>query len=120
LASGLWTAPRARPHGHVPDPATTPRSVFVTAMDTNPLAARPDVVIGAAREDFTNGLAVLAHLTDGPVYLRHAPGAAIPEGDPARVIVSEFAGPHAAGLVGTHIHFLDPVGPKKTVWHIGY
>jgi Na+-transporting NADH:ubiquinone oxidoreductase subunit A len=23
-------------------------------------------------------------------------------------------------LVGTHIHFLDPVSPSKTVWYIGY
>ena len=33
---------------------------------------------------------------------------------------AEFSGPHPAGLVGTHIHFLDPVSVKKTVWHIGY
>ena len=120
LATGLWAALRARPHGHVPDPATTPSSIFVTAVDTNPLAARPEVVIGAAREDFTNGLAAVARLTDGPVNLCRAPGADIPAGDPARVTVSEFAGPHPAGLVGTHIHFLDPVGPRKTVWHLGY
>lgn len=120
LATGLWTALRARPFGHVADPATVPSSVFVTALDTNPLAVRPEVAIGVARTDFTNGLAVLAHLTDGPVHLCRAPGAAIPEGDPARVTVSEFAGPHPAGLAGTHIHFLDPVGPRKSVWHLGY
>ena len=32
----------------------------------------------------------------------------------------EFAGVHPAGLVGTHIHHLDPVGANKKVWHIGY
>ncbi len=32
----------------------------------------------------------------------------------------EFSGPHPAGLPGTHIHFLDPVSPNKTVWQIGY
>ena len=120
LVTGLWTALRTRPHGHVPDPATAPSSLFVTALDTNPLAARPEVAIGAAPADFANGLAVLAHLTDGPVHLCRAPGADIPAGDPERVTVSEFAGPHPAGLVGTHVHFLDPVGPRKTVWHLGY
>ena len=34
--------------------------------------------------------------------------------------MAEFEGPHPAGLVGTHIHFLDPVGPTKTVWHLDY
>ena len=25
-----------------------------------------------------------------------------------------------AGLVGTHIHFIDPVGINKQVWHLNY
>ena len=33
---------------------------------------------------------------------------------------TEFAGPHPAGLPGTHIHFLHPVGADRTVWHISY
>lgn len=32
----------------------------------------------------------------------------------------EFSGPHPSGFVGTHIHFLDPVGPKKTVRQLNY
>jgi Na+-transporting NADH:ubiquinone oxidoreductase subunit A len=39
LASGLWTAFRTRPYGKVPDPDSRPHSIFVTAMDSNPLAA---------------------------------------------------------------------------------
>ena len=42
----------------------------------------------------------------------------MPEGE--QFVHAEFAGPHPAGLVGTHIHFLDPVSTKRTVWHIGY
>ncbi len=34
--------------------------------------------------------------------------------------MEEFAGPHPAGLPGTHIHFLDPVSLTKVVWHINY
>ena len=36
------------------------------------------------------------------------------------ISVREFTGPHPAGLVGSHIHFLDPVGAKKTVWYLNY
>lgn len=46
-----------------------------------------------------------------------APGADIPA---ANAQVEEFAGPHPAGLPGTHIHFLMPASAKRTVWHIGY
>ncbi|HET8791956.1 MAG TPA: NADH:ubiquinone reductase (Na(+)-transporting) subunit A, partial [Modicisalibacter sp.] len=31
-----------------------------------------------------------------------------------------FKGPHPAGLVGTHIHYLSPVSLRRQVWHIGY
>ena len=45
LESGLWTALRTRPYDKVPDPKYVPHSIFVNAMDTNPLAANPDVVM---------------------------------------------------------------------------
>jgi Na+-transporting NADH:ubiquinone oxidoreductase subunit A len=120
LASGLWTAFRTRPYGRVPDPDGEPRSIFVTAMDSNPLAARAEVVISAHADDFADGLAVVSQLTPGPVFLCIEAGAEVPLGGPVRVKVARFAGPHPAGLAGTHIHFLDPVGAGKTVWHLGY
>ncbi len=120
LASGLWTALRTRPFSRIPDPDTAPAALFVTAIDTNPLAADPAVIIAEASDAFGNGLRVLARLTDGPVYVCTAPDAPIPQpgGDAFRR--AEFEGPHPAGLVGTHIHFLEPVSESKTVWHVGY
>jgi len=119
LASGLWTAFRTRPYSRVPSPETSPHSIFVTAIDTNPLAANPEVVINERPQDFQNGLALIAKLTEGKVFLTKSPKSAISTNVP-KVEVVEFDGPHPAGLVGTHIHFLDPVGPTKTVWHLDY
>jgi len=120
LASGLWTTLRTRPYSRVPDPAATPRSLFVTAIDTSPLAAKPEVIIADRAADFQNGLIVISKLTEGRVFLCKASGAAIETPALPQLEVAEFAGPHPAGLVGTHIHHLDPVGPTKTVWHLGY
>lgn len=120
INSGLWTALRTRPYSKVPAPASSSSSIFVTAIDTNPLAADPQVVIKGRESDFVNGLKVLTKLTNGPVHLCTVPAAAIPGRDVAGVKHHEFSGPHPAGLVGTHIHFVDPVGERKTVWHIGY
>ncbi len=117
IHSGLWTALRTRPYSKVPSPETTPHSIFVTAIDTNPLSANPQVVLVEGEDDFTLGIQILSKLSDGPTYLCKAPGAAISGGDGQEV---EFAGPHPAGLPGTHIHFVDPVGLGKTVWHINY
>jgi Na+-transporting NADH:ubiquinone oxidoreductase subunit A len=119
VESGSWTAIRTRPYSKNPAVGSTPSSIFVSAMDTNPLAGDPKIIIAERKEDFAFGLKVLAKLTDGKVFVSKAPGADIHTGD-AIVDVNEFAGPHPAGLVGTHIHHLDPVGMKKFVWHVGY
>jgi len=47
-ATGLWTAFRTRPYSKVPRSDTRPASIFVTAMDSNPLAADPQVIIRPA------------------------------------------------------------------------
>jgi Na+-transporting NADH:ubiquinone oxidoreductase subunit A len=65
-------------------------------------------------------LQLLSCLTEGPVHLCKAQGAPLPGSDSTRVRVTEFAGPHPAGLAGTHIHFLDPVGKSRSVWYLGY
>jgi Na+-transporting NADH:ubiquinone oxidoreductase subunit A len=120
LASGLWTALRARPFGRVPHPDSSPHSIFVTALDSRPLAPDPVTVLEGREEELLHGLRALAWLTDGAIHLCQRPGAGLPGAGVERLEVHEFAGPHPAGLVGTHIHFVDPVGEKKTVWHIAY
>lgn len=120
IHSGLWTALRTRPYSKVPLPDTQPHSIFVTAMDTEPLAPNAELVIKERVDDFTSGLKVLTCLTEGPLFVCKAPDGDIPGGDLENIKVEEFGGPHPAGLPGTHIHFLDPVSNRKTVWYINY
>ncbi len=120
VASGLWTAFRTRPFAHVPAPDAVPHSIFVTAIDTNPLAVDPKVIIEEDPEAFQNGLALLTRLTDGAVWVCTSPSAGIAMPGLEQIRHVEFEGPHPAGLAGTHIHFLDPVSTEKTVWHIGH
>lgn len=116
LASGLWAALRTRPFSKVPVPGTEPTAIFVNAMDTNPLAVDPAVVIAQAEQAFVDGLTVLSRLTQ-TLWLVRSPEATFATG-PASV--ESFAGPHPAGLVGTHIHFLSPASASRTVWHLNY
>ena len=118
--SGMWTALRARPFSKVPTPDTAPRAIFVTAIDTNPLAADPSVAIGGHEDDFATGVRALAKLTEGELFVCKAPGSGMPEPDGPNISVAEFGGPHPAGLAGTHIHFLEAVGLHKTVFWINY
>lgn len=116
--SGLWTALRARPFSKVPAADAQPSSIFVTAMDTHPLAADPAVVIAEYAADFEHGLQVLGNLAK--VFLCKAAGSNLPGEQLSQVQTHAFAGPHPAGLAGTHIHFLDPVSANKSVWSLNY
>ncbi|KNE86270.1 Na(+)-translocating NADH-quinone reductase subunit A [Aggregatibacter aphrophilus] len=118
--SGLWTAFRTRPFSKVPAVDGVPSSIFVNAMDTNPLAADPAVIISEYEKDFVNGLTILSRLHEGNIHLCKAPENKIPASHASNVVINEFSGPHPAGLSGTHIHFIDPVGIGKTVWYVNY
>lgn len=120
VKSGLWASFRSRPYGKIPAIESKARSIFVTAIDTRPLAADPSVVIRDRAADFTNGLTVLTKLTDGKTYVCKAKGSDIPNGTGSPAVVAEFVGPHPAGLPSTHIHFIDPVNADKFVWYIDY
>lgn len=120
IESGLWTAMRTRPFSKSPAPGTQPAAIFVTAMDTNPLAADPQPIILAQREAFDAGLTLLTRLTDGKVHVCQASGGKLGGHPCGQVTFNQFTGPHPAGLVGTHIHFLEPVSLEKQVWHLNY
>lgn len=120
IESGLWTALRARPFSRVANPDTRPRSVFVTAMDTDPLAPDVDVAMSGREADLERGLMALTKLTDGPVFLCTAERFPLQVPSSDRIKHERFAGPHPAGTVGFHIHALDPAGRNRVVWHIGY
>ena len=119
-AAGLWTSFRTRPYSKVPDPATRPAAIYVTAMDTEPLSADPAEVIEEAEEAFLKGLLAITWLCDGATYLCHEAGGRLGGIKIAKVTTAGFSGPHPAGLPGTHMHFLEPPTAEKTVWTIWY
>lgn len=120
IESGQWTAMRTRPFSKTPVPGTEPAAIFVTAMDTNPLAADPQPIILAQRDAFNAGLTVLTRLIDGKVHVCQGSGGKLGGHPQGQVTFNQFSGPHPAGLVGTHIHFLEPVSLNKQVWHLNY
>ncbi len=118
LESGLWTALRTRPFSHVPKPDGAPDALFVTAMDTQPLAPDVDVIVGERESDFATGLAALTVLTDAPVFVCRKAGSSVGTGVRG-VELADFAGKHPAGTVGYHIHTLAPVSRTHSAWHVG-
>lgn len=120
IESGLWCALRTRPFSKVPQADAECVAIFVTALDTHPLAPDPMAIIGPRAEMFEFGLRVLCRLTDGPVHLCVGPDYPLRPSQCDQVRTTVFDGPHPAGLPGTHIHWLTPVGERRSVWHVGY
>jgi len=118
LESGLWAALRARPFGRVPPATQVPEALFVTAIDSHPLAAPVEKVLEGSEAYFSLGLRLVSRLTGGKTYLCRAPGT-LAWLDVKGVNVVEFEGPHPAGTVGLHIHTHHPVGRARVVWHLG-
>jgi Na+-transporting NADH:ubiquinone oxidoreductase subunit A len=117
--SGLWTAFRTRPFSKVPAIESTTGAIFVTAMDTNPLAADPQLIIHEQADAFVAGLDVLSALTTGKVYVCKE-GKSLPRSSQSNVEEHVFSGPHPAGLPGTHMHYLYPIDMGHIAWHINY
>ncbi|MCG8383319.1 MAG: Na(+)-translocating NADH-quinone reductase subunit A [Gammaproteobacteria bacterium] len=120
LDSGLWTSLRTRPYSKIASLEQTPSSIFVTAMSSEPLSAEAGIIIQEQKQAFLDGLTVMSQLTDQPVHVCKSAGTELPISESSNVHYHDFSGPHPAGLVGTHIHFLDPVTVDKVVWYINY
>lgn len=120
LESGLWTAMRSRPYSKVANPSDTPRSIFVTAMDSHPHAPNPGVVLQGQEAFFEKGLFAVAKLTNGPVYICQSPPNQFQIPQSPQFCKKEFQGPHPSGTVGFHIHVIDPVDRNRLVWHLSY
>lgn len=120
LKSGTWPFIRQRPFGTVANPDETPKSIFISAFDSNPLAPDINFIMQDADSNFQTGLDALKKLTDGPVHLNiqaNANSAAVFTNAKA-VVINKISGPHPAGNVGVQIHRIDPVNKGEVVWHI--
>lgn len=117
LDSGLWASFLTRPYSKVPSPYSEPSSIFITAIDTEPLCPDADLIINNNIEEFKEGIKKISLLTKGNVFTCKKKDSQL---EIENFKTYGFEGPHPAGLAGTHMHFLDPPSISKTVWSIGY
>ncbi|MEZ5331996.1 MAG: Na(+)-translocating NADH-quinone reductase subunit A [Thermoanaerobaculia bacterium] len=120
VESGAWVALRRRPFSRVPDPQGQPEALFITVTDSHPQAPDPAVVLADRGADFERGVAALAKLTSGPVFVCTRPGLQPPLPSSESIRVEEFDGPHPAGTAGYQIHTLHPAGRQHEVWWVDY
>ena len=59
--SGLWTSFLTRPYSKIPDSNSEPASIFITAMDTEPLSPDADIIIKNDIKSFEEGVKKLGY-----------------------------------------------------------
>ncbi len=120
LSSGAWINLVQRPYGIVADPAETPKSIFISAFDSHPLAPDYSFIYKGQEQFFQAGVDVLKKLTTGPVHVNvHSEREISPVfAQVKNAELNKFSGPHPSGCVGVQIHHLDPINKADVVWTI--
>jgi Na+-transporting NADH:ubiquinone oxidoreductase subunit A len=120
LASGIWAMIRQRPFGTIANPVDQPKSIFVSAFDTNPLAPDYSYLLNENFEDLQAGLSVLKALTTGPLHFNIHNSQSNDQvfSRLKDVVINEFSGPHPAGNIGTQIHHIDPLNKAEVIWYV--
>ena len=112
---------RTRPYNRMPNPNILPSAIFINACDTNPLSVDPFelIKINDDQELFNDGLKFIASIDNNIKVFCSYQNENFDQ-SVSNVTYKQFKGPHPAGLVGSHIHFLYPVGQNRSVWNISW
>ena len=70
-SSGIWPNLIQRPFGMVADPKLSPKSIFISFFDTNPLSPNYSYVYAEDKEFIKIGIKVVQMLTEGKIHLNH-------------------------------------------------
>ncbi|VAX35276.1 Na(+)-translocating NADH-quinone reductase subunit A [hydrothermal vent metagenome] len=119
MDGGLWPVIRQRPFSKIANPSDKPKSIFIHAMNSEPLASDVDFILEGKEDEFQVGIDIIKSLTDGTVYICTDHGAkskALTQVNNAEI--HQFAGVHPAGNVSTHIHRVDPINKGEHIWYI--
>ena len=118
LESGCWLFLKQRPYDVIADPIDTPKSIFISAYATAPLAASYDVLLEGKEKEFQAGIEVLSKLTEGKIHL------SVEKKEPSYLTetkginLHKITGKHPAGNVGVQIANIDPINAGDRVWVI--
>lgn len=112
--SGLLSEIRQRPYDIVPNPEVSPRDIFVTAIDSAPLAVSPELAVANQSEKLQDAIDFLGKATDGKIYISVRPKSILPDFKGA--VKVEVTGSHPAGNAGVQAANIAPVNKGETIW----
>jgi Na+-transporting NADH:ubiquinone oxidoreductase subunit A len=121
LAGGVWPYIRQRPFAKIANPEVKPRDIFISAMDSAPLAPEQKILLKDTEEYLQMGIDILNKFTDGNIYLSV-------NGDDEELYPMfnnlygverhRFFGKHPVGNISVHIHHIAPIKVGDIVWTV--
>ena len=119
LNSGCWPFIKQRPYDIIADPTDSPKSIFISTLNTAPISADFEIVLNEQKKEFISGITALKKLTEGDlnICVEKNHNSFINEID--NVKIHNISGVHPAGNVGVQIHHIDPVNSGEKVWVVG-
>ena len=118
LNSGLWPTIRQRPFSKIADVDASPKSIFISAVDSAPLQAETDLLLKGLEKNFQLGIDMLSKLTNGKIHISVSASTKAFFSNISGVELHEFSGPHPAGNVGVQIHHIDRIQAGEKVWYL--
>jgi len=118
LKTGCWPFIKQRPYDVIADPNQTPKSIFVSAYASSPLAANFDYTIAGKEKELQAALTAISKLTTGSVHVSVGKGSNSPFSELKNIELHKVSGPHPIGNVSTQISQIDPLNKGEVVWVI--
>jgi Na+-transporting NADH:ubiquinone oxidoreductase subunit A len=118
LESGAWAFVKQRPYDVIAKPGLEPKSIFVSAYASAPLAADLDYTLAGKEEELQAAVSALAKLTTGQVHVSVGKTSNSPLASLKDITLHKVTGPHPSGNVGTQINKLDPINKGEVVWTV--
>ena len=120
LKHGVWPFIRQKPYDIIANPSDMPKSIFISAFKSGPLAIDNDFALYGMDELFQKGLDLIAKLSNGKTHLNLDGNTNSSKvfSNAKGVEINKFSGPHPAGNVGVQIHHIDPINKGDIVWYL--
>ncbi len=118
LESGCWPFIIQRPYAVIADSADEPKSIFISANATAPLANDYDFSLTGKEKELQAAVTALSKLTKGQVHVGIGDSGNSLFKGLKDIVLHTVSGPHPAGNVGTLINKIDPVNKNEVVWTV--
>ena len=117
LKSGLWTCIRQKPYSKIPHFKSSPKSIFISGMPTEPFAIDYEYLMGSIDNYIQSGIDALKSIFDCDINFISSENSSF--SNLSNVNHFSFNKLHPAGNVGIHIHNINPIkNSDDTRWYL--